>query len=140
MLLVSTLDSTIRTLDTETGRLFQSYTGHKNLAYRSHAAFGVGEESIVFGDEDGKVFRWDVESVRRRSLLLCVGLTKAGQSEGDFPSARSERHVDPASPQEGTTHHRFLGRHRQDLFHQPRYVGGVFALSHRIKFISRRTL
>ena len=68
MLLVSTLDSTLRTMDPENGQLFQTYRGHKNESYRAKATFGNGEAMIVFGDEDGKIWTWDVESVCPRSL------------------------------------------------------------------------
>jgi mitogen-activated protein kinase organizer 1 len=71
MLLVSTLDSTLRALDLDTGRSFGSFTGHKNTSYRAQAAFGPGEATVVMGDEDGKVWGWDVESVR--SLRLSAG-------------------------------------------------------------------
>ena len=64
MLLVSTLDSTLRTMDSENGQLFQSYRGHKNESYRSKATFGTGEATVVFGDENGQVWTWDVETVR----------------------------------------------------------------------------
>lgn len=65
MLLVSTLDSTIRSMDAQTGDMFQAYTGHKNQSYRSKVTFGVKEATVVFGDEDGKVWTWDVETVSR---------------------------------------------------------------------------
>ena len=64
MLLVSTLDSTLRTMDPENGQLFQSYRGHKNESYRSKATFGNGEATVVFGDENGQVWTWDIETVR----------------------------------------------------------------------------
>lgn len=69
MLLVATLDSTIRSLDAENGNLFQSYTGHKNESYRSKVTFGPKESTVIFGDEEGKVWVWDVESVSTFHVL-----------------------------------------------------------------------
>lgn len=68
MLLVSTLNSTLHAMDLEDGHEFQSYRGHTNKNYRSKAAFGVGEATVVMGDEDGKLWAWDVETVRFPSL------------------------------------------------------------------------
>lgn len=64
MLLVSTLDSTLRLMDLEKGQCFQTFQGHKNVNYRSKACFGVGEGSVWMGDDEGAVRGWDVESVR----------------------------------------------------------------------------
>ena len=66
MLLVTTLDSTVRSIDMDTGGLFCAYSGHKNTSYRSKAAFGPGEATVVMGDEDGLVWVWEIESVRAR--------------------------------------------------------------------------
>ncbi|GAA5936128.1 hypothetical protein JCM1841_007060 [Sporobolomyces salmonicolor] len=61
--LVSTLDSTHRMLDLATGGVVASYTGHKNTSYRSQSCLGgKGEETVVCGDEDGRVWGWEVES------------------------------------------------------------------------------
>lgn len=69
MMLISTLDSTLRSMDTENGQLLQSYSGHKNLSYRSKATFGVKETTVVFGDEEGKLWTWDVETVSILELI-----------------------------------------------------------------------
>lgn len=68
VLLVSTLDSTVRAMDIESGQMLQSFTGHNNTSYRGKACFGVGEASVISGDEDGFVFSWDLESV---SFVCC---------------------------------------------------------------------
>jgi WD40 repeat protein len=72
MLLVATLDSTIRSLDAENGNLFQSYKGHKSSSYRSKVCFGPKESTVIFGDEEGKVWTWDVESVRHNFHIALV--------------------------------------------------------------------
>lgn len=70
-LLVSSLNSCIRAMDATTGNLFQKFTGHKNESFRSKACFaGGGEGTVVFGDEDGVVRAWELESV---SILSDVG-------------------------------------------------------------------
>ncbi|KPV73791.1 uncharacterized protein RHOBADRAFT_38400 [Rhodotorula graminis WP1] len=62
LLLVSTLDSTHRLLDLSNGTVVQSFTGHKNTSYRSQSCIGAREETVFCGDEDGKVWGWDLES------------------------------------------------------------------------------
>ncbi|SCZ89177.1 BZ3500_MvSof-1268-A1-R1_Chr1-1g01009 [Microbotryum saponariae] len=62
MLLVTSLDSTIRNLDLDTGVMFTKYQGHKNESYRSPSSFGKDERTVVMGDEEGKVYTWDVET------------------------------------------------------------------------------
>lgn len=65
LLLVSTLDSTHRLLDLSNGTVVQTFSGHKNTSYRSQSCIGAREETVVCGDEEGKVWRWDLESVSR---------------------------------------------------------------------------
>lgn len=66
MVLLTTLDSAIHALDLESGRVLKSFGGHKNTSYRSSAAFGPGEATVVMGDEDGKIWGWETETVRER--------------------------------------------------------------------------
>lgn len=63
MVLLSCLDSTLHALDIDSGRVLKSFKGHKNESYRSQAAFGPREATVVMGDEDGKVWAWDTETV-----------------------------------------------------------------------------
>ncbi|GAA6003377.1 WD40 repeat domain-containing protein [Rhodotorula paludigena] len=62
LLLVSTLDSTHRLLDLSNGTVVQTFSGHKNTSYRSQSCIGAREETVICGDEEGKVWRWDLES------------------------------------------------------------------------------
>ncbi|GJN92506.1 hypothetical protein Rhopal_005536-T1 [Rhodotorula paludigena] len=62
LLLVSTLDSTHHLLDLSNGTVVQTFSGHKNTSYRSQSCIGAREETVVCGDEEGKVWRWDLES------------------------------------------------------------------------------
>lgn len=59
-LLVATLDSTVRLLDTRDGTLLQEFKGHKHQEYRCKAAFVSEEDGVVVGDEEGKLVGWDV--------------------------------------------------------------------------------
>ncbi|KAL8289975.1 hypothetical protein RQP46_002914 [Phenoliferia psychrophenolica] len=67
LLLLSTLDSKVHLIDLESGGRLQVFEGHKNGDYRGKAAFGKGERTVVMGDEDGKVWIWDVESGKAKS-------------------------------------------------------------------------
>ncbi|KAF5370803.1 hypothetical protein D9758_001962 [Tetrapyrgos nigripes] len=58
--LVTTLDSHIRLIDLTSGKLLNDFTGHKNTSYRIRGCFEHGEASVVCGDEDGKVWAWDL--------------------------------------------------------------------------------
>jgi len=58
--LVTTLDSHLRLMDMTTGKMLNDFTGHINNSYRCRGCFGHGEASVVCGDEDGKVWAWDL--------------------------------------------------------------------------------
>ena len=59
-MLVSALDSTIHLMDRQDGSELQRYAGHSNRSYRIHSCFGAGEASILAGDEDGMLWKWDL--------------------------------------------------------------------------------
>ncbi|THV02383.1 WD40 repeat-like protein [Dendrothele bispora CBS 962.96] len=58
--LVTTVDSHIRLIDMTSGKSLNDFSGHKNASYRCRGCFGYGEASVVCGDEDGKVWAWDL--------------------------------------------------------------------------------
>lgn len=58
--LVQSLDSTVRLMDAENGKLLNSFKGYVNNQYRSRACFGHTEASVISGDEDGRVWAWDL--------------------------------------------------------------------------------
>ncbi|KAF8342211.1 nuclear mRNA splicing protein [Cantharellus anzutake] len=58
--LATTLDSSIRLMDCANGSALNTFKGHKNDSYRTNATFGFGEARIVCGDEDGRVWSWDL--------------------------------------------------------------------------------
>lgn len=68
--LATTLDSRVRLMDATTGKLLNEFKCHSNESYRCRAVFGHGEASVVLGDEDGRVWAWDLLDVR---TLPCVG-------------------------------------------------------------------
>jgi WD40 repeat protein len=60
---VTTLDSHIRLLDLSTGQVLNTFKGHTGKEYRVRACFGAAEASVVCGDEDGRVWEWDLVDV-----------------------------------------------------------------------------
>jgi mitogen-activated protein kinase organizer 1 len=59
-MLVTTLNSEIHLMDRTDGSELQRYTGHKNTSYRIHNTLGHGEATVLGGDEDGKLWEWDL--------------------------------------------------------------------------------
>ncbi|KAG8934135.1 hypothetical protein FRC02_010512 [Tulasnella sp. 418] len=59
-LLITTLNSTLRLFDRANGTLLNSYRGHKNESYRTSACFGYGEATVLCGDEDGRIWGWNL--------------------------------------------------------------------------------
>lgn len=45
------------------GKLLNDFTGHNHTSYRCRACFGHEEAMVVFGDEDGRVWAWDLVDV-----------------------------------------------------------------------------
>jgi mitogen-activated protein kinase organizer 1 len=84
---VQTLDSTIRLLDAQNGKLLNTFKGHVNDAYRSRACFGHAEASVVTGDEQGSVWQWDLVDVR--PILSSDFITATTPSQSIGHAARS---------------------------------------------------
>lgn len=57
-LLASSQDGKVRLFDAANGSLLQTFEGHRSG--RARAIWGYGEESVYVGDEDGKLWAWDV--------------------------------------------------------------------------------
>jgi WD40 repeat protein len=62
-LLITTLDAKIRLLDRKTGQCLNTFEGHKHESYRCKATFNALEDCVIFGDEDGRVWAWDLVNV-----------------------------------------------------------------------------
>ncbi|EJT98009.1 nuclear mRNA splicing protein [Dacryopinax primogenitus] len=58
--LATILDSKVILLDDSAGTALATFTGHRNKEYRSRAAFGHQEASVICGDEDGRIWAWDL--------------------------------------------------------------------------------
>ncbi|KRX77626.1 WD repeat domain-containing protein 83, partial [Trichinella sp. T6] len=58
--LISSLDSTVRLLEKDSGQLLAQFTGHKNNEYKMDSCFLSSDRQIISGSEDGKVFCWDL--------------------------------------------------------------------------------
>ena len=60
--LASTLDSKLRLMDRVTGKCLQTFQedGFRSEAYRLRSCFGMADEFVVSGSEDGGVVVWDV--------------------------------------------------------------------------------
>lgn len=59
-ILVTTLNSEVHLMDRTDGSELQRYAGHKNTSYRIHNSFGYGEATVLGGDEEGKLWQWDL--------------------------------------------------------------------------------
>ncbi|KAJ9478439.1 WD_REPEATS_REGION domain-containing protein [Pseudozyma hubeiensis] len=74
-MLVATMDSTVRLIDSRDGTMLQEYRGHRHEEYRCRAVFSGGEEDgVVVGDEGGELVGWDLVSGERVSV---------GQKDGE---------------------------------------------------------
>ncbi|KAN0061612.1 hypothetical protein ACQY0O_006460 [Thecaphora frezii] len=67
-LLVASLDSTVRLLDTDNGECLQSFKGHAHKQYRCTAVFTAQEDGVVMGDEEGRIHVWDLVTGQRREV------------------------------------------------------------------------
>lgn len=80
-LLVSSLDSTIRLMDSMDGAMLNSFIGHTNSSYRIPSIFGSDESYVVSGSEDGRVVLWDaVTGQVRADVLAHAGKVISGLS------------------------------------------------------------
>ncbi|XP_077988063.1 WD repeat domain-containing protein 83-like [Glandiceps talaboti] len=58
--LASSLDSTVRLLDKDTGELLGEYAGHQNTEYKIDSCLTESDTHIVSGSEDGRICFWDL--------------------------------------------------------------------------------
>lgn len=82
-MLVTTLDSRVRLMDTTSGKMLNEFVGHTNEAYRCRACFGHGEATVICGDEKGMVWAWDlldVSYITSKPLLDTPYIRLTGQS------------------------------------------------------------
>ncbi len=62
-LLVSSLDGKLRIFDRSNGTVLQTFFGHKSGEVRSKAAWNYGEGAVLAGDEEGRIWAWNVLDV-----------------------------------------------------------------------------
>ncbi|XP_043845125.1 WD repeat domain-containing protein 83-like [Dromiciops gliroides] len=76
--LVSSLNSTLRLLDKDTGELLGEYTGHKNREYKLDCCLSKRDTHVVSASEDGNVFFWDlVEGTLALTLPVGQGVVQS---------------------------------------------------------------
>ena len=72
--LVTTLDSHVRLMDLQTGAMLNDFVSHRTEEYRCRSCFGHAEASVICGDEDGRIWAWDLVDVRSLRALLFDGV------------------------------------------------------------------
>lgn len=74
--LATTLDAHVRLMDASTGKMLNDFKGATISSYRCRSCFSHGEASVVCGDEEGRVWAWDLLDVSISSILLSSALTR----------------------------------------------------------------
>ena len=62
-ILVSSTDGKLRIFDRSNGSVLQTFAGHKAGDTRSKAAWNYGEGAVLAGDEEGRIWAWNVLDV-----------------------------------------------------------------------------
>ncbi|XP_027706744.1 WD repeat domain-containing protein 83 [Vombatus ursinus] len=76
--LISSLDSSLRLLDKDTGELLGEYTGHKNHEYKVDCCLSERDTHVVSASEDGNVYFWDlVEGTLALTLPVSRGVVQS---------------------------------------------------------------
>ncbi|KAM9100784.1 WD repeat domain-containing protein 83 [Sarcophilus harrisii] len=76
--LISSLDSSLRLLDKDTGELLGEYTGHKNREYKLDCCLSERDTHVVSASEDGHVYFWDlVEGTLALTLPVSHGVVQS---------------------------------------------------------------
>lgn len=95
--LVATLDSRIRLLDMQSGAVLNTYEGHVHSQYRCRASFGHQEASVIFGDEEGRVWAWDLLDVSfwfLRIVDACADVGDTGKAIATQSASEGTREGD----------------------------------------------
>ena len=58
--LASLTNSTIQLLDGPTGKLLNTFQGHKQEKYRLESIFSSDESTVISGSEDSTIYMWDM--------------------------------------------------------------------------------
>lgn len=87
--LATTLDAHVRLMDASTGKMLNDFKGATISSYRCRSCFGHGEASVVCGDEDGRVWAWDLLDVSISSILPRSDADAFDDGLGGTPPAES---------------------------------------------------
>jgi WD40 repeat protein len=60
--LASLTNSTIQLMDGPSGKLLNTFKGHKQEKYRLESIFSADESTVLSGSEDSMVYAWDLVS------------------------------------------------------------------------------
>ena len=78
-------------MDMSTGKMLNDFKGATISSYRCRSCFGHGEASVVCGDEEGRVWAWDLLDVSISPALFLSTLTPRRWYR-PLPSSRTRRH------------------------------------------------
>lgn len=88
LVLVSTLDSTIRLMDSKSAQVAMEYRGHVNNQFRTTAMFvNFKESQVATVSEDGAIVMWDTDSGNltvRENMGPDFGYSLSGDSSGQL--------------------------------------------------------
>lgn len=91
-LLISSADGKVRILDRTNGSMLQTFEGHAAGDKSGRAVWAYGEGGAVCGDEEGRLWCWDVLSVSLTSPKSEVQLKADRQNLSTLsPSHRTRR-------------------------------------------------
>ncbi|KRY28991.1 WD repeat domain-containing protein 83 [Trichinella spiralis] len=97
--LISSLDSTVRLLEKDSGQLLAQFTGHKNNEYKMDSCFLSSDRQIISGSEDGKLFCWDLLTGNLLYILNHpVPFVVSSRLDGDRKSNRIRTTIDFSHP------------------------------------------
>lgn len=114
-MLVSSLDGKIRLFDRSNGQVLQTFSGHKATNTRSKPAFNRGEGAVIAGDEEGRLWSWNVldakplnshpEQIHKRAITSVITnpngkemvTSSLGETRAEMADCRWDyQSVDPA--------------------------------------------
>ena len=74
-LLVSSLDGKLRIFDRSNGSVLQTFFGHKSGETRCKGVWNYGEGAVLAGDEEGRIWAWNVLDVSLQKTSFCYYFT-----------------------------------------------------------------
>lgn len=71
--LASTLDSSLKLMDKDSGEMLNEYTGHRNTDYRIDNCLNSKDTHVLSGSEDGTIYIWDLVEAKVIQKLVHEG-------------------------------------------------------------------